>query len=468
MWLLVRSGPDEGAAVEVTGAAFVLGRQRGCDLIVRDARASRRHLELMPAPGGALRLRDLGSANGTLVDGEAVEETTLEGGEEIRIGAVRIDVVRGAPPGGARSPAGDEPPRGVATYSGVRRLVEQQGRHTRRAAVLAAAGGAVAAAAIIVVLLLVLDGGDDAADRVPGVVAEAAPATVLIAIERDGGLTASGSGWVLDAEAGLVVTAAHVVNEGTGYVVAPPGGEARPAELLASAPCEDLALLRVQDTAGLRETGLAPPGSVEPGETVVALGFPEEAAPGDPAGSTTGVVSLAGTRFEDPAADVPAYPDVIQTDTALNPGNSGGPLVDLEGRVVGVNAAARTRGSTGRPLQNVNYAIAIDRARPVLETLRDGRGMAWTGLRFAYPTDEELAEAGLPPGVRITGGEVRGADEPIEPGSLLVGVDGEPVANTLQSYCELVGDREAGDEVTLHLLTPGRRSRLDRVPVTLR
>ena len=56
----------------------------------------------------------------------------------------------------------------------------------------------------------------------------------------------------------------------------------------------------------------------------------------------------------------------MQTDTALNPGYSGGPLADLDGRLIGVNAAARTTGSDGRPLQGQNYAIGIDRARRVL------------------------------------------------------------------------------------------------------
>ena len=84
MWLEVLSGEDAGRVVEVD-RPLVLGRVHGADLVIRDARASRRHAELAPA-GDGLRLRDLGSANGTLVDGEPASDVLLRGGEEIRIG----------------------------------------------------------------------------------------------------------------------------------------------------------------------------------------------------------------------------------------------------------------------------------------------------------------------------------------------------------------------------------------------
>ena len=96
---------------------------------------------------------------------------------------------------------------------------------------------------------------------------------------------------------------------------------------------------------------------------MLAFGFPQSATAGEPASSTRGVVSAAHTAFGDPGADVPAYPDAIRTDTALDPGFSGGPLVDLDGRVVGINAAARTVGADDRPLQGANYAVATSRAR---------------------------------------------------------------------------------------------------------
>jgi putative serine protease PepD len=222
-------------------------------------------------------------------------------------------------------------------------------------------------------------------------------------------------------------------------------------------PCEDLALLRVRDARGLRTARLATGASVQQGETVVALGFGADAAPGDSVGSTTGVVSVAHTSFRDPAPDVPVYPEVVQTDTPLNPGNSGGPLADLDGRLVGVDSAARATGSDGRPLQNVNYAIAVDRARRVLRDLAAGRAEASTGFTFTYPTDAQLRDAKLPPGLRVTGAlpGTPAARSGVAPGSLLAGVDGRPIANTLSSFCAAVRGKRTGDQVTLSFARPG-------------
>ncbi len=469
MWLHVRTGPDAGTAAELPeDAPFVLGRQRGVDLVVRDARASRRHAELTPLPASGWRLRDLGSANGTYVDGGRVSEVVLEGGEDLRIGAVVISVTRAPPPGQVAksfvAPAGaTKMAPALATQSMVRRLVDAGTRRASRTALLA---GAVALAAVAVLAGLLAAGVfGGSADAVPRVVARVTPSTVLVATERTGARTGNGSGWVLDAGAGLIVTNAHVVNQGDAFRVVA-AGRSRAATVVGVSPCEDLALLRVRDRAGLRTAALAARGSVRQGETVVALGFPADAGAGDSPGSTTGVVSTRHTTFRDPAPDVPAYPDVLQTDTPLNPGNSGGPLVDLDARVVGVDSAARTAGSDGRPLQNVNYAIPIDRARRVLADLQAGRAAAWTGLTFGYPTDADLRGARLPPGLRVTGvlPGTPAARAEIHAGDLLAGVDGQPIANTLRSYCDVAGGRRTGDEVVLAFASPGHsRTRTVRI-----
>ena len=164
---------------------------------------------------------------------------------------------------------------------------------------------------------------------------------------------------------------------------------------------------------------------------MVALGFAAGAAADDEVTSTRGVVSSASTTFRDPSPDVPGYREAVQTDTALNPGYSGGPLVDLEGRLVGVNAAARTTGSDGRPLEGQNYAIGIERARRVLAELRKGRSISWIGATFGYPTTEELLDRKLPPGLYLTGA-VPGTPAARAGlggrGELLAGVEGRALA----------------------------------------
>ncbi len=453
MWLRVLSGADAGRTVEVPAeqGVFVLGRVQGCDLVIRDEKASRHHAELRPEPAGGLRIRDLGSANGTFVDGRRVEEALLAGGEELKIAGVEIAVLARAPE--ARG-GGHEAP----TWSVVGRLVEHRTRGARRATWVAL--GAAGLALVAVVLVLVVGGSDDDGS-VPQVVKRLAPSTLLVEALRGDRRTATGSGWVLDADEGLVVTAAHVVNEGTRYRVAI-DGRVRPAELIGNAPCEDLALLRVSGVAGMRAAPLGKGSGVEQGETVVALGFPASATPTDNVTSTRGVVSSESTTFRDPSPDVPAYQQAVQTDTALNPGFSGGPLADLDGRLIGVNAAARTTGSDGRPLQGQNYAIGIDRARNVLGELRRGHSIGWTGATFGYPTTEELQQRRLPPGLYLTGavpGTPAAAAGLGGRGEVLAGVGDRPIGPSLSSYCAAVAGRPGGEKLRLTLARPGGKTR---------
>ena len=107
MWLRVLSGADAGRTVEMPeDRPFVLGRVQGCDLVIRDERASRQHAELRAEPAGGVRVVDLGSANGTFVDGRRVDEALLAGGEELVVGGVEIAVLARRPASeGGEAPA---------------------------------------------------------------------------------------------------------------------------------------------------------------------------------------------------------------------------------------------------------------------------------------------------------------------------------------------------------------------------
>jgi S1-C subfamily serine protease len=458
VWLEVLSGEDAGRVVEVTGGGqrpFVLGRVQGSDLVIRDARASRRHVALTPGPDG-VQLEDLGSANGTLLDGTPVREATLRGGETLEIGGVRIAVLRAPPPEtGTATPA--EPADDAASRAPLGRIRTWH-PGSRAAPVLIAAAGVAAGAALVLLVTSLGGGGED--ERAPDVVKAVAPATAMVLARRDGAPSGRGSGWVL--EPGLVVTAAHVINQGASFF-AGSGSQLRRASVLAAAPCEDLAVLQAPGWQGRARLSLGDAGDVEQGETVLAFGFPAGSSPGEDASSTRGVVSAADTFFRDPAPDVPFYPEAIRTDTALDPGFSGGPLVDLDRNVIGVNAAARSTGDDGRPLQGANYAIAADRARRVLDDLVRGRSRAWIGADFGYPTPEELAARQLPEGLFLLGA-VAGSPAALAglggKGELLEAVDGHPVGRTLSGWCAATRGIRSGQRARLTVREPDGRVRV--------
>jgi S1-C subfamily serine protease len=274
---------------------------------------------------------------------------------------------------------------------------------------------------------------------------------------------------VLDAEQGLVVTNNHVTNGGTGWTVGVDDAQ-RPAELVGAAPCEDLALLQVDDTSELVTLPLGSQGDLRQGQTVVAVGFPGTASERANLVPTTGVVSVVSTRFDLAGVDVPQYPNVIQTDAVINPGNSGGPLVDTQGRLVGVNSAGITLLG-GRAIQGQGYAIGVDRVKEIVPQLRRGRSIGFTGMGLVHVTDPgefaaDLASAGLPaaPGLVVQtvvpGSPAEEAGFGREP-VLVTAVNGRPMDGSLPAYCAAIGGGESGTEATFTVAEPNRPGRRD-------
>jgi len=441
--LEIRSGPAAGTTLELD-RALVLGRDGDCDLVLDDDKASRRHATVTPGAEGTIEVEDLGSTNGTYVDGQRISgRATLRPGGTLTIGDTALVVTEA-------TPSGPTPTR-----------IEQiaLGRSIRRSQRIAAIVGIAAVAAVIVVVLFLTGviGGDDR-PSVPEVIEQATPSTVQIRRFVTEESENAGSGWVYDAEQGLIVTNAHVVNEAARFAVrlGEEEGE-RPAEVVAVAPCEDLAVLRVEDTSGLRTMPLGSQADLVQGEDVIALGYPATAlSANDRLVATEGIVSVTRAK-SDLGQYVAPLPNVVQIDASINFGNSGGPLVNLDGELVGVDTAV----NPALEIEGQNYAIGVDRVREVVPGLAEGKSIAWTGMGFTYPTQEaDLTDRGLP----VLSGLIV---ERVVPGTtaeavgfgqgpvLITAINGQTLTPDIRSYCNLTRDLESGDVANFTIFVPG-------------
>ena len=182
--------------------------------------------------------------------------------------------------------------------------------------------------------------------------------------DEQGGGRGVGTGVVLTSD-GEILTNAHVVEDAADVVVRFAGEtEPRVAKILATDMGNDLALIKV-DVTGLVAATFAKPGSVKIGDTVVAIGY-ALALDGGPT-VTSGIVSALKRTIE---TDSGALNSLIQTDAAISSGNSGGPLVNLKGEVVGINTAV-ARGDYESAANNIGFSISVDEVLIVIEQLRD-------------------------------------------------------------------------------------------------
>ena len=173
--------------------------------------------------------------------------------------------------------------------------------------------------------------------------------------------TGAGSGLVIDTK-GTILTNAHVIEGATDITVTVAGeSKARTAEVIASDPSRDLALLRVDDTAGLVAAPLGTSSELSVGDEVVAIGN-ALALEGGPT-VTQGIVSALGRSIE---TENGTLQGLIQTDAAISSGNSGGPLVNSRGEVIGMNTAVAASSGTVNA-SNIGFAISIDAIRAFLE-----------------------------------------------------------------------------------------------------
>ena len=254
--------------------------------------------------------------------------------------------------------------------------------------------------------------------------------------------TAQGSGFVVD-EKGHIVTNQHVVAGASSISVSFWNGAELNAEVVGTDPSTDLAVLRVAASRALLEPLLfADSSTVEVGDPVLAFGSPF----GLEGTVTSGIVSALHREMTAPNTYL--ITDTIQTDAAINHGNSGGPLLDGRGRVIGVNAQIESEsgGSDG-----VGFAIPSNTVKSIVtQILEDGAVQhAYLGVAVTEPTGNtagaQLAE------VR-SGGPAAGTG--LQVGDLITAIDGRPVASAAALQAEIDAHRP-GDRVIVDYLRNG-------------
>jgi S1-C subfamily serine protease len=291
-------------------------------------------------------------------------------------------------------------------------------------------------------------------------VERAAPSVVHVGVRLAGRRRrgeGGGSGFVLTPD-GFVLTNAHVVGGAADVAVTLADGSRWPARIVGEDVDSDLAVLRVE-APELRPVERGDSRSLRVGQLVVALGSPF----GFQASVSAGIVSALGRSLR--ARTGRLIDNVIQTDAALNPGNSGGPLVDHRGAAVGVNTAAILPG------QGVSFAIPLHAAERVAALLiREGRvRRALIGVAGqAVPVPRALARhhrLATETGVQVLSVEKEGpaAQAGVVRGDVIVGLAGAPVGD-VDDLQRTLGEPVIGRPVRLDLLRLAERLELTVVP----
>jgi putative serine protease PepD len=259
-----------------------------------------------------------------------------------------------------------------------------------------------AAAVGLVVAVLAVSGALDRTERVVTAAPKTATATVAQPPSGAAGVSdiyasaspavayiqagdGSGSGFLIDGQ-GHVVTNEHVVEAGSDYTVRfGSDGEALPAEVVGEDPSTDLAVLKVdlsKISAESKPLELASSAELRPGDVAIAIGSPF----GLSGTVTTGIISALDREIDSPNGFT--IPGALQTDAAINPGNSGGPLLDAQGRVIGVNSQI---ASSSRQSSGVGFAVAVDTLKEVVPQLIKGGD-----IERAYLGVSSIEEPGSP------------------------------------------------------------------------
>jgi S1-C subfamily serine protease len=261
---------------------------------------------------------------------------------------------------------------------------------------------------------------------------------------------ASGSGFLIDRD-GYIVTNDHVV-DGADNVTVRFGEEGEPidARVVGTDPSSDIALLKVDPgkiEGGPKPLELGSSRSLQPGAAAIAIGSPF----GLEGTVTSGIISAMGREIQAPNGF--SISGVVQTDAAINPGNSGGPLLDGNGRVIGVNSQIASNSGSN---SGVGFAVPIDTVKQVVPELkRDGKvERAWLGVSTSETTQRDGAT------VQTVTPSGPADDADLRRGDKIVEVGGKPI-RTPEDLSTAVGDRKPGDKVDVVVERDGDRETLN-------
>jgi S1-C subfamily serine protease len=292
---------------------------------------------------------------------------------------------------------------------------------------------------------------------------------------QQGGGTATGSGILMDDQ-GHVLTNAHVVDNASSVTVKFGDGEPLDAKVLGIDNSTDIAVLQVDPgQVDAQPLPLGNSDAVNVGDPAVAIGNPY----GLDRTVTSGIISALQRQISSPNGFT--ISDVIQTDAAINPGNSGGPLIDGQGRVIGINSQIAT-GSGSSGSVGIGFAVPINTAKNVASQIIDGGSVqhAYLGIEGAdltpeiasalnLPVDQgaivqkvtpngPAADAGLQGGgdttVSVGGERVRAG------GDVITAIDGKPISG-MDDLITAINEKQPGDTVTLDVLHNGSKTQVD-------
>ncbi|HLC39063.1 MAG TPA: trypsin-like peptidase domain-containing protein [Patescibacteria group bacterium] len=300
----------------------------------------------------------------------------------------------------------------------------------------------------------------------PSVVSIAVISNITDIFGRNATQNSQGSGFIITSD-GLIMTNKHVASDlKAQYTVLTPDGSAYKAQVMAQDPLNDLAILKI-NASNLTPVNIGASDDLQVGQKVIAVGN----ALGFQNTVTSGIISAKGRTIQ--ASDTAGSTQeelsgLLQTDAAINSGNSGGPLTNIDGQVIGINTAVANKGSA----EGIGFAIPVNVARSAIESYRrNGKIIRpFIGIRYYSITKQYAAENKLPVenGALITSGQVGvpaivvgspAAKAGLQENDIITAINNEEV-NQDHALSLLIQQYQPGDQIQITYLRDGKENKI--------